>query len=110
MITVNITDNKKNLTLRVEGHSNYAEQGKDIVCASASILAYTIAQNAMYMYDRHQLKCLPVLNLVEGNTEITITPKREYYDEGIHAYFLASLGFTLLAKSYPKNVNYIGFD
>lgn len=110
MITVSITDTKKSLTLKVEGHSNYAEQGKDIVCASASILAYTMAQNAMYMFSNHQLKCMPVLNLVEGDTEITITPKQQFYEEGFHAYFLASLGYSLLAKSYPENVRYIGFE
>lgn len=110
MITIQITDDKKNLTLKVDGHSNYAEAGKDIVCASASILAYTVAQYAMYMFEKHQLKCMPTLNLVEGDTEITITPKSQHYVDGVHAYFLASIGYSLLAKSYPENVRYIGFD
>ena len=31
--------------LTVEGHAHSGEPGKDLVCASASILAYTLAAN-----------------------------------------------------------------
>ena len=46
---INITIHKTNdvfVGFVVEGHSGYAEQGSDIVCASVSILSYT-ALNSM---------------------------------------------------------------
>jgi uncharacterized protein YsxB (DUF464 family) len=52
MITISISENKdaKAITLKVKGHANHDEKGKDIVCASASILTYTIAQYVTFMY------------------------------------------------------------
>ncbi len=42
MITVTIYRTKDGITgFIIEGHSDYAEEGFDIVCASVSILSYT---------------------------------------------------------------------
>ncbi|HCS11735.1 MAG TPA: ribosomal-processing cysteine protease Prp, partial [Clostridiales bacterium] len=42
MITVTIYRTKDEIKgFIVEGHSDYAEEGADIVCASVSILSYT---------------------------------------------------------------------
>ena len=42
MITVSIYRTKDDISgFIVEGHSDYAEEGLDIVCASVSILSYT---------------------------------------------------------------------
>jgi uncharacterized protein YsxB (DUF464 family) len=47
MITVTIYKTKEEIKgFMVEGHSDYAEEGFDIVCASVSILSYT-ALNSM---------------------------------------------------------------
>lgn len=47
MITITIYKTKEEISgFIVEGHSGYAEEGSDIVCASVSILSYT-ALNAM---------------------------------------------------------------
>nr|WP_300095387.1 ribosomal-processing cysteine protease Prp [Sedimentibacter sp.] len=47
MITITIYKTKEEINgFIVEGHSGYAEEGSDIVCASVSILSYT-ALNAM---------------------------------------------------------------
>ena len=43
MITVSIYKNKDEIKgFMVEGHSDYAEEGSDLVCASVSILSYTV--------------------------------------------------------------------
>ncbi|HAS91808.1 MAG TPA: ribosomal-processing cysteine protease Prp [Sedimentibacter sp.] len=67
MITVTIYRTKDEFKgFIVEGHSDYAEEGLDIVCASVSILSYT---------------ALNSLNLVAG-----ITPENIEYtvdDEGV---------------------------
>ncbi len=43
MITVSVYRTKEEINgFIVEGHSGYAEEGMDIVCASVSILTYTV--------------------------------------------------------------------
>ena len=39
---INITFNNAKRTLTVEGHANYAESGKDIVCSAISVLTDTL--------------------------------------------------------------------
>ena len=112
MITISISENKdaKAITLKVKGHANHDEKGKDIVCASASILTYTIAQYVTFMYEQHQLKKKPTINLAEGDTEITVKPKAEFYGEALHLFFVQSVGYSLLAHNYPQCVDYKGFE
>ena len=38
---------KNNNTFKISGHANYAEYGKDIVCASVSSIVYTIVNSIM---------------------------------------------------------------
>lgn len=40
MITISFTDDR----LEVRGHAGYGESGKDIVCASVSVLVYTFVE------------------------------------------------------------------
>ena len=111
MIKISITENKeaKAFTLKVEGHAGQAEAGKDIICASASMLSFTVAQYAKFMFDRHQLKKKPTIHLEDGNAEVTIKPKTEFYAEAMHTYFVAQVGFSLLAHNYPQYVEFTGF-
>ena len=39
------------ITLKLSGHAGQAEHDKDIVCAAASILAYTVAQTLQFQYE-----------------------------------------------------------
>ena len=60
--------------LTVTGHAGSAEPGKDLVCASASMLAYTLAANVANMADHGQVR-QPIMNMDEGNTEISCNPR-----------------------------------
>lgn len=112
MISVVFEENKeaKALTLTIKGHSGQAEIGKDIVCASASMLAYTVAQYMKFMYEQHKLKKKPVLDLEYGDTRITVKPKTDDYAEALHTFFVAQVGFNLLASNYPQYVEVKMFD
>ena len=112
MIKVTFTENKeaKTIGIKVEGHAGQAENGKDVICASASILLYTVAQYSMFAYQRHKLKKKPLVNLEEGNAEVIVTPKSEYYGEALHTFFVAQIGYTLLTKNYPQFVELISFE
>ena len=98
-------EESKSITLSVSGHAGQAERGKDVVCASASILLYTIAQVANYMYSRNELKKKPHIKIGDGDASITVKPKAEFYAEALHAFFVAQVGYSLLAHNYPQYVD-----
>ena len=58
------------ITLTVYGHACYAEIGTDIVCASASILTYTIAEIVQGMYEKGNLEEYPIIRLNGGDALI----------------------------------------
>lgn len=112
MVKVIFNEDKESKTIRlnVTGHAGQAESGKDIICASASILLYTVAQYAMFAYEKHHLKKKPMVALDDGNAEVIITPKTEYYGEALHTFFVAQIGYTLLARNYPQFVELTPFE
>ena len=57
MITAEFDFNMETLeaSLIVRGHASFAEIGTDIVCASASILTYTIAEIVQQMEEKRNM-------------------------------------------------------
>lgn len=107
MISVKFDKNEstKTLKLKVKGHAGQAEVGKDIVCASASILAYTVAQIVTFMYEQGKLTKKPVIKIKEGDANVTCQVKTdEDFAEALHAYFVTSVGYSLLVHNYPQYV------
>jgi uncharacterized protein YsxB (DUF464 family) len=102
MITVTFTERGKNLSLRLEGHAGYAEYGNDIVCASASILAHTLALIVeMHGFDVN-------INLESGNTTIECRcTDHPMMDVVRDAFNFANVGYALLAHNYPQYVRLI---
>ena len=97
------------ITLRLSGHAGQAKKGEDIVCAAASILSYTVAQTIQFMYEQGYLQKKPYLKLEEGNTVIIAKPNPENYEEALHTFFVAQVGYHLLAKNYPQYVTLSSF-
>lgn len=97
------------ITLKLTGHAGQAKKGQDIVCAAASILAYTVAQTLQFMYEEGGLQKKPHLKLEEGDTIIVAKPKAESYAEALHTFFVAQVGYHLLSKNYPKYVELSSF-
>ena len=112
MITATFSKEQKGriLTLKLSGHAGMAEAGRDIVCASATILAYTVAQEAKNMEKRDQLNEPPIIKMEEGDIEITVHPRIGDYHEAIHTFYIAQVGYTLLAYNYPQYVELIQFN
>lgn len=107
MITVNLAqdDEKKTLSLKLSGHAGQADIGKDIVCASATILAYTVGQIVKFMEDNKELTRKPVIKLKKGDIEISCRCKTdEGYAKALHTYYVAQVGYTLLTHNYPQYV------
>lgn len=97
------------IILRVEGHAGAGAKGQDVICAGASMLAYTLAQVLTFMYEEASLHKRPQIKLEEGDTLITARPVEERYNECLHAFYVVQVGFALLARSYPQYVELISF-
>lgn len=104
MINISFQKTEDKITLKVRGHAGAAKAGMDIICAAVSILAYTLAQTSIYMYENKKLLRKPYISMEAGNAVITICPSPDSYTEALHSYFIAEIGFSLLAQSYPKYV------
>lgn len=97
------------ISLTVSGHAGQAEEGHDIVCSACSILAYTVAQIVNTEKLAGSLKREPVIVLAKGGAYICCEPKKEMYNEILHTFYVAEVGYTLLAHNYPQFVNLTTF-
>lgn len=101
----------RKLSLTVKGHAGHSEVGRDIICASASILAYTLAQIFKTMDAHGDFAEAPTLDLESGNTVISCVAKDDdIYAEAMYALFVVQVGFSLLAYNYPQFVELKMFD
>ena len=91
--------------LTVTGHAGSAELGKDLVCASASMLAYTLAANVANMADHGQVRN-PVIKNNEGDAEISCNPRHNLKASVTLVFDSVCVGFELLAHDYPEFVKY----
>ena len=95
MIKVKIKDNKINVT----GHANYADFGKDIVCASvSSVLICTI--NGILSIDKEAI----LVEEKEANVTIEIKKDNEIINKLINNMIDC---FKELEINYPNNIKII---
>ena len=111
MVRADFFTNKESgsITLKLTGHAGQAKSGEDIVCSAASILAYTVAQALQFMYEQGDLQKKPHIKLEEGDTIIVAKPKTDSYAEALHTFFVAQVGYHLLAHNYPQYVTLSSF-
>ena len=102
-VTFEQKDNK--LTLKLEGHAGQADIGHDIVCASASILAYTVAQYVKEAETSGYLKSPAEIELESGDSVISCMPVDEMLIDMQNIYLFAEKGYHLLAHNYPQFVD-----
>ncbi len=95
---------KGSIHMVIKGHAETAPKGEDLICASATMLAYTVAQAVQFMYEQGKLKVKPKISLAEGDATIIATPKKDGYAEALHTFWVAQCGIHVLAHNYPQNV------
>ena len=100
-------DNK--LSLRLEGHAGQADIGHDIVCASCSILAYTVAQFVKEADESGYLKSPATIKMESGDSIISCEPIDDMLIDMQNIYLFAERGYTLLAHNYPQFVDLKSF-
>lgn len=93
------------LRLIVTGHAQYAEKGRDIVCAAESILVQALACSLAAM-EPQELYDFTVEGVAgSGCVGITAIPQPETAALVHGLYACALTGFGLLEKHYPANVS-----
>ena len=100
-------DASRSVHIRLSGHAGYAEKGRDIVCAAASILAYAASGCAESLYADGLLREPPICSIEAGDTIISVVA---HDDSGYHAVRQAlmavEIGFFYVAASAPDRVRY----
>lgn len=99
---INITIDPEQFELKISGHANYDEKGKDIVCAAVSILFYTLAdalQSTPHIIEK--------LDKAIGDEESSIkcVPKAEYISNVALMYWMTLNGMQLIADDYSDYVS-----
>ena len=92
---------RRALTLELRGHAQSAPKGQDLVCAAASILAWTLADTVAETAEFYGN-----VRVREHGAEITVrAAPEEDCEERCRAVFeTVARGFSLLAEGYPEHV------
>ena len=102
---IHVVYNRSENKVTVSGHAQSGDQGHDLVCASASILTYTLAAFVKNTYKARQTK-KPVLKLDPGDAEISCKVRPKFKLASTLVFDAICGGFELLAKNYPANISY----
>ena len=90
--------------MTLQGHAGSAPKGSDLICASLTMLAYTLAQAVQFLYEQGALKKKPRIWLGDGEATIIATPKEEAFAQVLQSYWVAQCGCYVLARNYPQYV------
>ena len=91
---IKISVNEKDIV--IDGHANYDDYGKDIVCASVSSIAITTI-NAIIEFDKDSI------NVEERNGYLKINILKETKETKILISNMIDM-FKSLESNYPKNI------
>ena len=91
--------------LTIEGHAHSGEPGKDLVCAGASTLAYTLAANVANLSDNGHVRDV-TMRLEPGDTEIGCMVRNGSKAVVGRIFESICVGFEILAKDYPQYISY----
>ena len=89
----------------VDGHAQSGEVGRDLVCASVSILVYTLASFVENMKEARQVYN-PKIDLEKGDALISCDAPNKYKGAITLVFDSICAGFQILAQDYPDNISY----
>ena len=102
---IKVTYDRKHTRVVIKGHAKSGEAGHDLVCASASVLAYTLAANISNAKANGYLRNGPV-KLETGDADIRCMPRSRYKATMTMVFDTICAGFELLSQNYPENISY----
>ncbi len=93
-------------TVIIKGHAGFAEEGKDIICAGVSALAWTFEEAARRLV-REDKALEPRVIMASGRAEISVDARPDYEDEVREIFSYICGGFKRMAERSPEYVSYI---
>lgn len=102
---IHVVYHRKYHRLTVEGHAQSGEAGHDLVCASASILTYTLGAAVQNMAAGGQVTS-PITTFESGHAEVWCKSPHRLRAAVTLTFDTVCAGFELLAKKYPGNISY----
>ena len=91
--------------MEMEGHAGAAPRGADLICASATMLAYTAAQSVQELWETGCLREQPEILLAEGKARIAAIPGEDCSPRLGDVLWTLRCGARLLAHNYPQYVS-----
>lgn len=89
-----------NLHMNIKGHSGAGEAGKDLVCAGASTLAFTLVTVAKNIPEyRAEIK------MSDAEIDIVLHPDEDQTRGVMIAMDTVFIGFAMMAVTFPDNVS-----
>lgn len=102
MTEITFIKSKNSFELKVEGHSGYAEKGKDIACAGVSTLVVSLAN--MLEGNSFKFKIPPLVIIKEGYALICAYPQKQYYKKIEAVFETIMCGFKWLSEEFNENI------
>lgn len=107
MIKIKYNPTRNVLTLK--GHAGYAKPGKDIICASASMIFYNLCA-MLRQYPDEAFSAPLEMKMAKGKngvTSVKCRPSAAYESLIDHDFLYALTGFETLMGNYPEHVNLV---
>ena len=102
---IEVTYHRKYHGVTVLGHARSGEMGHDLVCASASALVLTLAENVSGLAASGAARDYNI-KVAEGEAEISCVPVRRMASVITLIYDSVCSGFEVLQSLYPENISY----
>lgn len=103
-VSFSCTEPEGCLRMQMNGHAGSGPKGKDLACAGASTLVYTLGEVLERMYLQKMLRRSPKVVLTEGRAEIEAVPRAEYFQEALLAFWMTEVGLYTLGMQFPRSV------
>ena len=102
---ISVQYDREGISVSVEGHADYVQEGKDPVCAAATILFYTLAENVQMLIRRFGGNGGD--DLEKGNGGIWYNAWGNVDADAAREVFDAiCIGFEQLAGKYPECIQH----
>jgi len=102
---IQVVYHRKYHRVTAEGHAQSGEVGHDLVCASTTILLYTLADRVLNMAQSGQVRA-PQVQMDPGKAEISCNPSHRLTSSVTLVYDTICAGFQLLAADFPENISF----
>ena len=99
MTEVSFDKTEKAYVFECKGHAGFAGKGYDVLCASISILSYTLAQTAITLHEQGFLTKKPNIKIEDGFTKIVMKPHKGMERDVHNAIAVVQIGFLLLTET-----------